>query len=368
MSKKKLAVLDLTAYNRTEDEKRPQPITVDNNLYLDPQNPRLAEFTHTGTQAAIQRIMEREFDIQPIVDSLYRNGFFWEEPLVAVRESLPELRGKTVLLVIEGNRRLAAINYIRTNPSKFPDQAARDRLAEVPVIIRDNREETLSFVGFRHVTGVMEWEPAAMAQYALRLVRGGHDVEEIAQLIGDKTKKIQRLIRTQSLVERVAEQDDATKKFFFSYLLTATDAPGTQNWLKLKIDPKKGVVTAVDDEKLKKLWIWLYGSKKNAISPVIPDSRQIHKLNRVLAVPAATEELEKTGNLSRADAYTKSREEYVAEVLGQVRSELQDMVGTVLPDGPLTVTAKNAEHITSSKKEFQKIETLFASLRALLGL
>jgi len=367
MTKKKSPALDLTAYNRTEKEKRPQPIKVENNLFLDPHNPRLAESTHTGTQAAIQKIMERDFDIQPIVDSLYRNGFFWEEPLVAVREALPEFRGKSVLVVVEGNRRLAAINYILANPAKFPDKDARDRLVEVPVIIRDSREETLSFVGFRHVTGIMEWESAAMAQYALRLVRGGHTIDEIALLIGDKTKKVQRLIRTQSLVERVADQDDATKKFFFSYLLTATDAPGTQDWLKLKIDPKKGVATSVDDERLRKLWVWLYGSKKNSVSPVIPDSRQIHKLNRVLAVPAATAELEKTGNLSRADAYTKSREEYVAEVLGQIRSDLQDMVGTVLPEGPLVVTDQSKEHVTSARGELQKLERLLNSVKTLLA-
>jgi len=242
----------------------------------------------------------------------------------------------------------------------------------VPVIVRDDREETLSFVGFRHVTGIMEWESAAMAQYALQLVKGGHDVDEIALLIGDKTKKVKRLIRTQSLVERVSDQawnkDDTTKGFFFSFLLTATDAPGTRNWLKLKIDPQKGVAVSVDDERLKRLLTWLYGSKKNAIAPVISDSRQIHKLNRVLAVSSATQELEKTGNLNRADAYTISREQYVSESLARVRSELQDMVGTVLPEGPLSRTHSNKDMVQSAQKEYHKINTLLVSIKTLLGL
>lgn len=371
MKKQSVPAIDLTSYKRTEDEKRPIPMKVE-ELHLDPKNPRLAEFTHTGTQSAIQSIMEKEFDLLPLADSLSRNGFFWEEPLVAVREPLTEFRRKPVLVVIEGNRRLASIKYILANPGKYPDPAARKRLAEVPVIVRTDREETLSFVGFRHVTGIMEWESAAMALYALQLVKGGHDVDEIALLIGDKTKKVQRLIRTQSLVERVADQawtkDDTTKGFFFSFLLTATDAPGTRNWLKLKIDPKKGVAISVDDERLKKLWTWLYGSKKNSISPVISDSRQIHKLNRVLAVSAATQELEKTGNLNRADAYTMSREQYVSESLAQIRSELQDMVGTVLPEGPLAQTATNHELVVAAQKECQKIETLLDAVKTLLGL
>jgi hypothetical protein len=369
--KKKSPKIDLASYNRDPGEKQIQEKHVD-ELKLDPKNPRLAEVVHTGTQASIQKVMEKEFDLQPIKDSLYRNAFFYEEPLVAVYEPLAESGTKPVLVVVEGNRRLAALKSILENPAEYPNEAARKRLKEIPVVIRTNRDETLPFVGFRHVTGIKEWEAPAKAQYAHRLVTAGYTIDQIAQLIGDKTRQVERWIRTQSLVLRANKlgmaQEDAAKSFHFSYLLTATDAPATQKWLKLHQDTAKGLVKEVDDDKLRQLWEWLYGSKQNEISPVVPESRQIHKLNRVLAIPAATKELEKTRNLERAVAYTQAREEYVADVLAHVRSALQDMHTTVYLDGPLVDSKETHELVTSAKEELQKIGKVLESIRKDLDL
>ncbi|MGH7451320.1 MAG: hypothetical protein ACRENG_08265, partial [bacterium] len=193
--------IDLTAYNRDPQEKQIQEKPV-SDLHLDPKNPRLAEVAHTGTQASIQKVMEKEFDLQPIKDSLYRNAFFYEEPLVAVYEPLLEFGAKPVLVVVEGNRRLAALKSILDNHTEYPNEAARKRLEKIPVVVRTNRDETLPFVGFRHITGIKEWEAPAKAQYAHRLVIAGYTVDHIAQLIGDKTRQVDRWIRTQSLVLR----------------------------------------------------------------------------------------------------------------------------------------------------------------------
>ncbi len=358
--------IDLAAYKRDPKEKQIQEKLV-SDLHLDPKNPRLAEIIHTGTQASIQKVMEKEFDLQPIRDSLYRNAFFYEEPLVAVYEPLPEFGATPVLVVVEGNRRLAALKSILENHAEYPNESARKRLQNIPVVVRTNREETLPFVGFRHVTGIKEWDAPAKAQYAHRLVTAGYTVDRIAQLIGDKTRQVDRWIRTQSLVLRANKlgitQEDAAKVFHFSYLLTATDAPATQKWLKLHQDPAKSLVKGVDDDKLKKLWAWLYGSKQREVSPVVPESRQIHKLNRVLAVPEAIKELEKTGNLDRALAYTQSREEYVANVLAEVRTMLQDMHTTVYLDGPLVDSKKSHELVASAKEELQKIKKVLDSIQ-----
>lgn len=364
-------ILDLAAYHRSDKEKRPEEKPV-GELFLDPKNPRLADTAHTGTQASILRVMEREFDLQPLMDSMYRSGYFWEEPLVAVREPLAELKGKKVLHVIEGNRRLAALRTILNNPDRFPDQAARARLEKVPVIERDERKETLAFVGFRHVTGIVAWEAAAKAQYAHGLVKGGHSLEEIAQLIGDKTRDIARWVRTQALVEHAHEQglreDDAAKKFFFSYLLTSTDAPATKRWLEMESDEASGLVTSVNSEKLKQLWLWLYGSKANETSPIIPESRQIHNLNRVIASPRAVKELQRTGKLERALVETKERGEYIIETLAQIRSELQDLAGNLA--GQEETFAESLTHSASlreARSEFALVERLISEVKVKLG-
>lgn len=363
-------MLDLAAYHRTESEKRPEETPVD-ELFLDPKNPRLADTVHTGTQASILKVMEREFDLQPLIDSMYRSGFFWEEPLVAVREPLAELKGKKVLHVIEGNRRLAALKMILSNPDRFPDAKARGRLKKVPVIERGERKETLAFVGFRHITGIVPWEAAAKAQYAHGLVKGGHSLEEIAQLIGDKTRDIARWVRTQSLLDYAHEQglreDDAEKSFYFSYLLTSTDAPATKRWLQMESNEASGLVTTVNAERLKKLWLWLYGSKLSEISPVIPESRQIHKLNRIIASPRAVKELEKTGKLERALVETKDRGEYIVETLAEIRSLLQDLAANLAGEDKFAESHPGSQWVKEASSEFGRVEKALIEVKAKLG-
>jgi hypothetical protein len=364
------APLDLAAYNRSAKEKRPKEIEV-LKLFLDPRNPRLAETSHTGTQASIMRVMERDFDLQPLIDSMYRSGFFWEEPLVAVREPLAEQKGGKVLIVIEGNRRLAALKTILHNPDQFPDAAARGRLKKVPVIERDERKETLAFVGFRHITGIVPWEAAAKAQYAHGLVKGGHSLEEIAQLIGDETRDIARWVRTQSLVDRAHElglkEDDAAKQFFFSYLLTSSDAPATKRWLELVANEASGLVTRVNEDRLRELWLWLYGSKSSETSPVVPESRQIHKLNRVIASPRAVKELQRTRNLDRAVVETKERGEYIIETLAAIRSLLQDLAANLVGEDKFAESLPDSANVREARVEFDRVEKALREAKEKLG-
>ncbi len=360
---------EIASYNLSEKEKRPEPTELD-KLYLDPKNPRLADAAHTGTQASILKVMAKNFDLQPLIDSIYQNGFFWEEPLVAVHEPLAELKNKKVLVVIEGNRRLAALKTIIQDPEHYSDPAARKRLAEVPVIVRDDRKETLAFVGFRHITGIVPWESAAKAQYAHDLVTRGLSLEQIAQTIGDKTRDIARWVRTQSIVvlanEEGLNESDAAKAFYFSYLLTSTDAPGTKRWLEMQTDETSGLVTKINSERLEELWIWLYGSKSREVSPVVPESRQIHKLNKVIASPSAVKELQKTGNLDRALVETKNRGEYVVETLGSIRSLLQDLAANLAGEEKFEKIAANKQQLQDAEAEFARVEKALGEVKAKL--
>jgi predicted transcriptional regulator len=315
--------------------------------------------------------MEKNFELQPLIDSMLRNGFFWEEPMVAVREPLLERKNEIVLIVIEGNRRLAALKMIHSNA--FGDAEARARLKKVPVIVRGQRAETLAFVGFRHITGIIPWEAAAKAQYALDLVRANYTIDEIAERIGDEGKDIERWVRTQSLIELAKAQglreDDAAKSFFFSYLLTATDAPGTKRWLEMKSDDKRGIVEEVNQARLKKLWQWLYGSRSEEVSPAIPESRQIHKLNRIIAHPGAVKELEATGNFNRAFSQTKERGEYIVDRLTQIRDLLQDLSGYLSGLDGQELFGKRVEDLpftTDAKREFIRIQKSIEEIKSKL--
>jgi hypothetical protein len=363
--------ISVAATHLTEAEKKPQPIEVD-CLYLDPNNPRLADVVTTGTQTSILQVMERDFELQPLIDSMLRNGFFWEEPLVAVLEPLPELKNKEVLIIIEGNRRLAALKLIHSRDDLYGKDTSRERLKKVPVLVRSHREETLAFVGFRHITGIIPWEAAAKAQYAIRLVKAGKSIAEISQIIGDEGKDIARWVRTQSLIEiansqGLKQEDAVSRSFYFSYLLTATDATGTKRWLEMKTDDKFGLVSNVNSVKLKKLWYWLYGSKSEEVSPVIPESRQIHKLNRILGSVNAVKELEATGNLERALVETKERGEYIVDTLSSIRSLLQDLAAGLAGQEVFGKKPEDAPYASDARKEFTRIQKTIEEVKGKLG-
>jgi hypothetical protein len=177
-------------------------------------------------------------------------------------------------------------------------------------------------------------------------------------------------VRTQSLVEHAHEQGlteaDAAKAFYFSYLLTSTDAPGTKRWLEMKTDERSGLVTEINSERLEKLWHWLYGSKAREISPVVPESRQIHSLNKVIASVPAVQELQKTGNLARALIETREPGEYVIETLGAIRSLLQDLAANLAGEETFDKIASD-QQLREGKTEFARVEKAVGEVKAKLG-
>ena len=59
------------------------------NLLLDPYNPRLPQEVQGKTQEEIIFELYESFDIEELAYSMAENGYFDEEPLVAVPENLP---------------------------------------------------------------------------------------------------------------------------------------------------------------------------------------------------------------------------------------------------------------------------------------
>ena len=95
------------------------------DLSFDVGNPRLPEFdlTSASTDVEIVRILWDAMDVRELVMSIVASGFFPHEPLIVAREN-----GKNI--VIEGNRRLAAVKLLLV-----PDLAGEIG-AKVPVIER----------------------------------------------------------------------------------------------------------------------------------------------------------------------------------------------------------------------------------------
>src|SRR5713226_9408049 len=59
-------------------------------LHLDPANPRLPEEAQGGSEDELMQHLFEHFDLEEIAAPMAQNGYFDEEPLVAVPNGLPK--------------------------------------------------------------------------------------------------------------------------------------------------------------------------------------------------------------------------------------------------------------------------------------
>lgn len=108
-------------------------------LNFDIKNPRLVEFFDTLKEEDIINVLWSNMAVNELVLSILANGFFTNEAMYAVREG-------DKLVVVEGNRRLAAVKSI-LNPAlihnggmnKFIPQITEKNRGTAQLLIACNR-------------------------------------------------------------------------------------------------------------------------------------------------------------------------------------------------------------------------------------
>ena len=133
------------------------------SLHLDTKNPRLGRETNRAPRQLIQYLFDHDKALE-VAQSIVARGYFPNEPLLAIEE------GERSLVVVEGNRRLAALKALR-EPGLLEGVYQRKLellarqvvdpagIAKVPVTIAPNRRATDRQVAGRHIgTPVLAWE------------------------------------------------------------------------------------------------------------------------------------------------------------------------------------------------------------------
>lgn len=265
-------------------------------LCFDPQNPRLVGMSPLVDEIQILNRLWIEMNVKELVMSILANGFFETEALYVVEE-----KGKKV--VVEGNRRLAAVKAI-LNPELikngamaiFVDQITeeiRQKLKEgIPVIYQSSREESWRYIGFKHVNGAVKWDSLAKAKY-IALVHNEYKVpiEQIAEQIGDSNRTIAKLYQGLMVLEQAEREtefriDDVdANKLYFSHLYTALMYEGYQKYISFNpnnIGPNPIPNDSIAN--LQELMYWIYGSKSKSIRPIVqhqnPDLRKLESALR----------------------------------------------------------------------------------------
>ncbi len=316
-------------------------------LTFDRQNPRLPEFDlgAEATDEEIVRLLWERMDVREIAMSIAASGFFSHEPLIVALE-------ETKNVVIEGNRRLAATKLL-ANPSlsrklkiSVPeiDDGARERLNQLPAMLA-SREAAWRYLGFKHVNGPAKWSSYAKSKYIARVHQEyGVELREIAKQIGDTHKTVQRLYRGLMVIEQaerehVFDREDRWKKHFsFSHMYTGLDYDGLSSFLGLSsVDAEeREPVPAGRLDALGELCLWLYGSKKRKIEPLVRSQNpHLRQLDAVVRSKEARGLLRREGQLAHAFEVSRSTTRRFEEALIQTKVELQRARGllTVGYDG-----------------------------------
>lgn len=288
-------------------------------LNLDPMNPRLGR-NNTKPDLPQEDILElmKDWTLDELAVSFLESGGFWtHEAVLATRE---RLYGKTQLVVIEGNRRLAALMLLyealegRAISKKWAEIAQdarppRTLFTQIPYIEVDSREDIESFLGFRHVTGIKEWRPAEKAEYIAKLIdERGMDYEKVKKKIGSKTQTVRQNYISYRLlleIEETVDVPDENLEDRFSVMYLSLRTKGVQKYLHIDIqaDPKKAKrpVPKQHRDALARFAVWLFGDEDR--DPLFTDSRKVDDFGRILESRKAVDYLERSDEPSFDIAY-----------------------------------------------------------------
>lgn len=317
-------------------------------LLIDPQNPRLSSSAteHEPTQFELARILWTEMAVDELVLSIAANGYFPEEPLFVVPKSPGD--EDTDYIVVEGNRRLAAVRILldddlrgRLRATGMPelDEAEKEALQELPASVYGDREELWAFLSFRHINSPQAWDAYSKAKY-VALVHDdyGIDLNEIARRIGDQHQTVQRMYRGYKVLRQAEEEgvfdieDQYRNRFYFSHLYTALAYSEFQEFLGIEPGDFEKDNPVSDDhvDELEELMIWLYGKRTEGIEPAVrKQAPHLNWLREVISDPAALDALRSGYPLERTREISLGDERRFRESLTRARQELQQAKATV---------------------------------------
>lgn len=326
-------------------------------LNLDPKNPRLRREEQGTGQERLLEIMIERFKLEELGESIVTSGFVEFDPIIGCR-------GDEAIVVLEGNRRLAALKLL-LRPELAPETKidvwrrlserlthdARERLASINVLVFPDRRQgaVRAYIGFRHVTGVLQWPPLEKAGYIADLIESeGWAYSEIADRLGSYAKHVERHYIAHQVVVQALDLDiDGADKMreAFGVLMRALQAGGVREFLGIDYpgDPSESrrPVPSDKEESLRYFVKWTFGT--NDTMPILRDSRQLTKWGRILSAPEAVGYLKRTPQPDFDRAWLKSggQAESVSEALFTAADRLEESVPLVseLADDPEVTAA-----------------------------
>ncbi len=340
------------------------------NLKFDPYNPRLPSSVNGEDQSAVLEWMLRDASILELMGSIGEKGYFPGEPLLVVQDK----SSQGIYKVVEGNRRLCAVKLLH-NPDVAPvrqksvrvvSEGALNKPDTLPVLIYNDRSEILSYLGYRHVTGIKQWDPLAKAKY-LKQLKITVESEEpatqyktLAKTIGSRADYVAALLTSLSVYDQIKESDFFGIKSLneesidFSVLTTALSYNNIVSFIGLssRADP---TLSGLNNDHLKELTQWLFERIAEGRTR-LGESRNLSMLNNVVSHEKALSSFRAGKPLKEAELLTGKPAEIFGIAIVESKARLEvAREHQHLVEKPAPVDAENLGEILTMARDIRTV-------------
>lgn len=241
------------------DELSARRIAVD-DIYLDPNNPRFR--SRSQRQVSDEKVPNDQiqkktrediakFGIDELCNSILRNGFLPLDRIV-VR---PLSTDATKFIVVEGNRRTAAVKTLRERIEQ--EEIAQEDLTSdylsslnsslsyIDCLVYQGGDDFISWIlqGIRHLSGIKPWAPFQRAELIVKQIdEDKKSFTEVGEVFGLTRQQVGRLYRGYKGLQQMQQDEEYGAKAstdLFSLFDEAWKNPNVRKWLDWQENPPR---------------------------------------------------------------------------------------------------------------------------------
>lgn len=293
-----------------------------NSLLLDPNNPRFSElgeelspvpenrFADEKVQAStFEKMKDPMFDVSELRDTIKTIGFLPMDRIVVRKWKAPIASSPNKFVVIEGNRRVAALKWLLDLHSIGKETFSAIQIknfTELECLLLDDAvapaSVNLILPGLRHVSGIKEWGAYQKAKAIHALRQSGMSSQEAAQSLGLTTRAANSAYRCYLALENMKRDEEFgeyAEPRMYSYFEELFKRPNLRIWLGWKDDKE----CFANDERLREFYSWMIPQGDDHRPAKLPEAKSVRELSEILTDEGALNILRQPeGTLSRAIA------------------------------------------------------------------
>ena len=248
---------------------------------------------HDGTvQEATMQLLERHprYQLSELRSSILANGYVPLERVVV----LPYKHAKGYYIIVEGNRRVAALKTLlrdhRDGSLTLTDEQVAE-FSKIPVAVLDPEEESVMtaervLMGIRHIAGPREWGAYQQAHFILELVDDeGQEFGAIAKHLGLtklETPRRYRAMRALKAMENDEHYSAAAKPEFYRLFHELVAQPQVRDFFGWNHDK-----AAFDDEERARQFFELVAPQDPDVDPKLQTYADVRSLKQIIGNPGA---------------------------------------------------------------------------------